>query len=296
MAGREHPRQLVRLTPLSVNTTALEDRIALQNREIQSLLVDNQRLAAAHVALKQDLAAAQHDLRHLSVVAGKAKSERDAEVREVYERALKLDAEVRAIDSMGADLARTRADIQELGSSRQELAEELNTIDGELARTQSEANKVADIKADIETFKQEIKKGRDAIENEKKTRASNLEHRQGMEKTMAALAREMDKLHGELANAEKRARAAVAAAANPGPGYPAAYGNAEMLYGGNVYPDPYAGMHQAPGAADAASPYGSAPMPHASYDMQQPQDMRYKSPAGFGSHSDEQHGKDVISS
>lgn len=29
-----------------------------------------------------------------------------------------------------------------------------------------------------------------------------------------------------------------------GPGYPAAYGNAEMLYGGNVYPDPYAGMHQ----------------------------------------------------
>ncbi|KAM1055636.1 hypothetical protein ACFX13_029841 [Malus domestica] len=276
MAGREHPRQLVRLTPLSVNTTALEDRIALQNREIQSLLVDNQRLAAAHVALKQDLAAAQHDLRHLSVVAGKAKSERDAEVREVYERALKLDAEVRAIDSMGADLARTRADIQELGSSRQELAEELNTIEGELVRTQSEARKVVDIKADIETFKQEIKKGRDAIDNEKKTRASNLEHRQGMEKTMAALAREMDKLHGELANAEKRARAAVAAAAaaNPGPGYPAAYGNAEMLYGGNAYPDPYAGMHQAAGTADAASPYGSAPMPHASYDRQPPQDMR----------------------
>lgn len=40
-----------------------------------------------------------------------------------------------------------------------------------------------------------------------------------MENYMAALALEIEKLHGELANAEKRARAAVAAAAaaaNPG--------------------------------------------------------------------------------
>lgn len=50
---------------------------------------------------------------------------------------------------------------------------------------------------------------------EKKTRASNLVHRQAMEDYMAALALEIKKLHGELANAEKRARAAVAAA-NPG--------------------------------------------------------------------------------
>lgn len=57
-----------------------------------------------------------------------------------------------------------------------------------------------------------------AIENETKTRAKNLEHRQGMEKTMAALAREIEKLHGELGNAEKRARAAVAAAAAANPG------------------------------------------------------------------------------
>jgi hypothetical protein len=56
---------------------------------------------------------------------------------------------------------------------------------------------------------------RAAIENEKKTRASNLEHHQAMENYMAALALEIEKLHGELANAEKRARAATAAA-NPG--------------------------------------------------------------------------------
>lgn len=59
---------------------------------------------------------------------------------------------------------------------------------------------------------------RAAIENEKKTRASNLEHHQAMENYTAALALEIEKLHGELANAEKRPRAAVAAAAAANPG------------------------------------------------------------------------------
>lgn len=54
---------------------------------------------------------------------------------------------------------------------------------------------------------------RAAIENEKKTRASNLEHRQAMDRYMISMTREIEKLRAELADAEKRARAAAAAAA-----------------------------------------------------------------------------------
>lgn len=53
---------------------------------------------------------------------------------------------------------------------------------------------------------------RAAIELEKKTRASNLEHKQAMEKSMVSMTSTIEKLHAELAKAEKRARAA---AANP---------------------------------------------------------------------------------
>ncbi|PQQ06568.1 protein FLC EXPRESSOR isoform X2 [Prunus yedoensis var. nudiflora] len=240
MAGRD-PRHLHRL-PVLTNTTALEDRIGLQHREIQSLLVDNQRLAATHVALKQDLAAAQHDLRRLSVVAGQAKAERDAEVREVYERSLKLDGEVRTIDSMGAELARTRADIQELGSVRQELVAELQSIEGEVAKTRSESKRVVDIKADIETFQQEIKKGRVAIENETKTRAKTLNTGREWRKPWLPWLVRLKNFMGS-------------------PGYPATYGDPEMVYGGNAYPDAYGMLHQAQGGADAATPYGSVPMP-----------------------------------
>lgn len=223
------------------------------------------------MALKQDLTAAQSDLRNLKAVAGQIKSERNAEVREVYERSLKLDDELRALDAMNAELTQVRNDIEDLSTSRHELATELKTIQGEIERSRSdESSQMEAIRADIETFQQEIQKGRAAIENEKKTRASNLEHHQAMENYMAALALEIEKLHGELANAEKRARAAVAAAAaaNPGSGYPIPYGNAEMLYGGNAYPDPYV-MHQVQGSGDGTPQYGSAQMPHGSYDIQQ---------------------------
>lgn len=58
---------------------------------------------------------------------------------------------------------------------------------------------------------------RAAIENEKKTRASNLEHRRAMGRYMSSMAQELVKLQAELASAEKRAAdaAAAPAAANP---------------------------------------------------------------------------------
>ncbi|KAF2290283.1 hypothetical protein GH714_007854 [Hevea brasiliensis] len=93
---------------------------------------------------------------------------------------------------------------------------------------------------------------RAAIECEKKTYASNLEHGKTMEQNMLAVAREIEKLHAELASAGKRATAA-AAATNPSPGYAGSYSNSEAAYGGNPCPDPYV-MHQVQGGTDEGPP------------------------------------------
>lgn len=53
---------------------------------------------------------------------------------------------------------------------------------------------------------------RAAIEYEKKGYAENYEHGQAMEKKLISMARELEKLRAEIANAEKRARAAAAVA------------------------------------------------------------------------------------
>ncbi|KAA8549459.1 hypothetical protein F0562_001143 [Nyssa sinensis] len=278
-AGRPHP-------------ALVEEHLANQHRDIQSLLIDNQRLAATHVALKQELAAAQQELRHLSAVAADVKAERDAQVREVYERSLKMDAEVRSIDALNEELAQVTADIQELTAVRRELTAKLQAIDGDLVRAGSELQQLPAIKAEIEAMRQEIQRGsgrwlysswqgyncvpiltmdmnRAAVEYEKKTYANNLEQDQAMEKNMISMAREIEKLRAELANAEKRARAAAAAAAaaTPSAGYAAGYGNPEMGYGGSSYPDSYA-MHQVQAGADAGPHYGSGVVAHGHYDMQ----------------------------
>lgn len=56
---------------------------------------------------------------------------------------------------------------------------------------------------------------RAAIEYEKKAYADSYEQGQGFQAKMLSMARELEKLRAEVANAEKRARAA-AAVGNPG--------------------------------------------------------------------------------
>lgn len=51
---------------------------------------------------------------------------------------------------------------------------------------------------------------RAAIEFDKKGYAENYEHGQVMEKKLISMARELEKLRAEIANSEKRARAAAA--------------------------------------------------------------------------------------
>ncbi|CAL0307725.1 unnamed protein product [Lupinus luteus] len=275
MAGRKHFTRLdePRLPPhhlphpsssavhnLPIGT--LEDRIQSRHREIQSLLVDNQRLAAIHVSLKQDLALTQQDVRRLSAAASEVKAERDAQVREIYEKSLRMDAEVRAIASMSSELDQVRADVRELGKERRELALQLESMEDEIVKVRNDSQSV--VKADIDAIRNEIQLGRNAIELEKKTHASNLEHRRVMDNNMIIMTREVEKLRAELANSEKRARAA--APSNPSPGYHANYDNHGMGYGGLPYPPDSYSMHQIQAGVDVHHQYASGATLHHPYD------------------------------
>ncbi|KAG5111357.1 hypothetical protein AAZX31_14G182800 [Glycine max] len=281
MAGRKHaPSSFTRLDDARLAHSssssvavvrALEERVEARHREIQALLSDNQRLAGIHVALKQDLAATQEELRRLSATAAEVKAERDAEVREIYEKSLKVDAEVRAVAAMSSELDRVRADVQELVAERKELAAQLHAVESELAKARAEAQFVPAIKADIEAMRHEIQRGRNAIEFEKKTHARNLEHRRAMDNNMIIMDREVEKLRADLANAEKRARAVMAADAKTNPGYPANYDNPEMGYGGITCPPDSYSMHQLQAVVDTHSPHEAGASLHYPNDLQHTQ-------------------------
>ncbi|OIW16488.1 hypothetical protein TanjilG_32158 [Lupinus angustifolius] len=283
MAGRKHftrldeprlpPHHLPHSSSAAVHNLpigTLEDRIQSRHREIQSLLVDNQRLAAIHVSLKQDLAVTQQDVRRLSAAASEVKAERDAQVREIYEKSLRMDAEVRAIASMSSELDQVRADVRELAKERRELSLQLESMEDESVKVRNDSQSV--VKADIDAIRHEIQRGRNAIELEKKTHASNLEHRRVMDNNMIIMTREIEKLRAELANAEKRARAA--APANPSPGYHANYNNHGMGYGGLPYPPDSYSMHQIQAGVDARHQYASGASLHHPYDLHHTQGPR----------------------
>ncbi|OAY84783.1 Protein FLX-like 1 [Ananas comosus] len=248
----------------------VEERLAAQFEEIQALLVDNQRLAATHVALKQELAAAQHELRRVSHGFAASQADMDLQLREVHEKAMKMETELRAVEAMRMELIQVRSDIQKLNAARQELTAQAQALNQDLTRASAEMQQAPAIKAEIDTMKQEVQRVRAAIEFEKKGYAENYEQGQVMEKNLISMAREVEKLRAEVANAEKRARAA-AAVGNQASVYGGNYGNPEPGHGANPYPAVY-GMNPVPGAANAGLQYGSSSW--GAYDMQRAHGQR----------------------
>ncbi|XP_031121058.1 protein FLC EXPRESSOR-like isoform X2 [Ipomoea triloba] len=198
------PEAQARFRPAAI----LEDGIAVQHRHIQTLLLENQRFATTHVALKRQLAAAQQDLRQLTVVASAVKAECDAEVRGVYENSIRAEAEIRAV----AELAQVKDGIEKMKADREELTAKLKEIEDELAMVRPELKQLKEIKTDIATMQKEIQRGRAAVEYEKKMKKINHEQSQIMEKNMMSMSCEIEKLRAELAIAENRARAVAAVA------------------------------------------------------------------------------------
>lgn len=200
--------------PLLPHPAVLEEHLAAQNHEIQGLLVDNQRLAATHVALKQELESAQYEIQRMSHVLGSLHPEKDLQLRDAFEKAMKLEADLHATDAMRAELMQVRSDIQQLSAVRQDLTGKVQALTQDMNRVTADLQQVPALKGDIDNMRQELQRARAAIEYEKKGYAENYEHGQAMERNLISMARELEKLRAELANAEKRR--AMAAVGNQG--------------------------------------------------------------------------------
>ncbi|KAI8558002.1 hypothetical protein RHMOL_Rhmol04G0055100 [Rhododendron molle] len=251
----------------------IEERLALQHQDLQVFLVDNQRLAATHVALKQELEAAHHELQRTAHFASSLHAEKDMQMRELYEKSVKMEMELGGAQAMKAELQQVRADMKELTAAKQELTAQVQGMNQELARVTADIQQAPALMAEIEALKQELHRARAAIEYEKKGYAENYEHGQVMETQLVSMARELEKLRAEMANAEKRARAAAAVGNQ---GYSGNYGNPEAGYAANPYQASYGGKPMNPVQAGAENypPYGPGPGSWGAYDMQRAQGQR----------------------
>lgn len=146
--------------PLPPHPAIIEEHLAAQHQDIQGLLVGNQRLAATHVALKQELEAAQYELQRMAYHVDSLRADKDVQMRDLYEKSVRLEVDLRGVEAMRAELLQVRADIKELTAARQELSGQAQAMTQDLARITADLQQAPALRAEIEAMKQELQRAR----------------------------------------------------------------------------------------------------------------------------------------
>jgi chromosome segregation ATPase len=83
-------------------------------------------------------------------------AEKELESRELIQKVLKLEGQLRSLEPVKSEAMRLQADLRRAESSKEEILAKIKEVTGDLKRLQSENKKNADIKADIEAQRGEL--------------------------------------------------------------------------------------------------------------------------------------------
>ncbi|TKY64980.1 FLX 2 [Spatholobus suberectus] len=178
----------------------MEQKLASQHAEMQRLAAENQRLAATHGALRQELAAAQHELQMLHAHMAALKGEREQQVRGALEKIAKMEAEAQGAEGVKLELQQARGEAQNLVVSRDELVSKAQHLNQELQRVHADVVQIPALISELDCLRQEYQHCRATFDYEKKLYNDHLESLQVMEKNYVSMSREVEKLRAELTN------------------------------------------------------------------------------------------------
>uniref|UniRef100_A0A5B6ZQM3 Protein FLX-like 3 n=1 Tax=Davidia involucrata TaxID=16924 RepID=A0A5B6ZQM3_DAVIN len=234
---RDGPRPVLQRGsgPLPLHPAALEEELEIQHRDIQRILAENRHVIDENVILQRELAAAKDEIHRLGQVIPKLHADKEAQAREMIERGLKLEAELRSCEPLRSEVMQLRAEAQKLNALRQELSAQVQTLTKDITKLQAENQQLIAMRADIDGMHKELLEARRAFEYEKKANEEQVEQKQAMEKNLVSMAREIEKLRAEQMSAERRARGLGAG------GYGMLNGSPEMRYSGSAFGDVYGG-------------------------------------------------------
>uniref|UniRef100_A0A5B6ZQP7 Protein FLX-like 3 n=1 Tax=Davidia involucrata TaxID=16924 RepID=A0A5B6ZQP7_DAVIN len=215
--------------PVPPHPALLEEELEMQHVEIRTLLGENRRLVEDRIALQRELGAAKEELHRMNLAIGDIRAEQELHSRELIERGLKLEADLRATGPLKNEAVQLRAEVQKLNTIRQDLAGQVQTLTQDLSKLQSDNQQIPHLRAEIDGMHQELMRARNAIDYEKKANIEMMEQKQAMENNLVSMAREVEKLRAELANADARPWGAGGSYgmkfSSPEGGFPAPYGD-----------------------------------------------------------------------
>lgn len=159
---RDDPRVLVHrgMGPLPPHPAALEEEIELQHRDIQRILAENRHVIDENVILQRDLAGLNDEMHRLGQMIPKLRAEKDAQTRDLVERGLKLESELRDVEPLRAEVVQLRAEAQKSNSVRQDLVTQVQNLTEDISKIKSENQQISAMRNDIDGMRKELKEAR----------------------------------------------------------------------------------------------------------------------------------------
>lgn len=133
----------------------MEQKLASQHVEMQRLATENQRLATTHGVLRQELAAAQHELQMLHAHVGSLKAEREQQMRGMLDKIAKMEAELKAAEPVKMEVQQARGEAQNLAVSREELFSKAQHLTQEIQRVHADVHQIPALINELECLRQE---------------------------------------------------------------------------------------------------------------------------------------------
>ncbi|KAH6779341.1 hypothetical protein C2S52_010578 [Perilla frutescens var. hirtella] len=221
----------------------LEDKMATQAVEIEQLTMDNRKLAASYLNMRQDLAAAKGEAEKIREHIRSIQNEGDIQIRILLEKMAKRDADIGAGDTIKKELQQAHADARSLMTAKLELSVKLELATKELDYSREDIKKIPEMRSELDSLRQEYQRLRKTFEYEKSSNTEKVDQLKILEKDLIGIAEEVDRLHAEVLNAEKRANGLIPYSnpyINPDNGYPLPYHGGG---GGGGYTDNFGRPH-----------------------------------------------------
>ncbi|KAK6156680.1 hypothetical protein DH2020_010928 [Rehmannia glutinosa] len=226
--------------PMEPLPVLLENKLASQAAELKQLSKDNHTLASSHLALRQDLVSAKREADKLREHIRSIQTEGDIEIRILLDKIAKMEADIRARENIKKELQEAHIEARTLVTARQELTDKIQKATKELENSRANVKKLPEMRAQLDSLRQEHQRLRKTFEYEKGLNIKKVEEMKILEKDLIGVAEEVERLRVEVLNAENRANVPIP---QTGP-----YMNSDNIYpssfhGNGGYQDSYGGTH-----------------------------------------------------
>lgn len=146
--------------PIPPHPALLEEELEIRHVELRRLLGENRRLVEDRFALERELTAAKEELRRMNLGIADMRAEQELQSRELIERGMKLEADLRATEPLKNEAAQLRAEIQRLNAIRQDLSGQVQALSQDLAKLRADNQQIPALRTEIDGLHQELLRAR----------------------------------------------------------------------------------------------------------------------------------------